>query len=237
MKKKLSKFTNLFAIIFSSLILCIIICFFFEIEPNSLIEKYKKERIEQVRFYEDTINVKSINCIISNIPKEYEKQFKIASTYYPELLNTSIKLKFKPIETTMQARPNFTLSFFSIKSREYSVIINNDENFSGIQFHDVPFNAQIGLISHELGHILDYENKSKLKVVCTGISYIVFKKSKIKYEKSIDKLTIFKGAGWQLYDWADYAMNLSKATNDYKSFKKETYLQPFEIKKIIEDEK
>lgn len=43
-------------------------------------------------------------------------------------------------------------------------------------------------------------------------------------------MTINHGLGWQLYDWASYAMyDNSIATDEYKKFKMHTYLNPKEI--------
>ena len=97
---------------------------------------------------------------------------------------------------------------------------------------DVPFNAQIGVIGHEFAHIDDYENKNSFKIIGTGLHYLGHK-GKRKLEQSIDLLTIQKGLGWQLYDWENYVINLSKATPEYKEFKRRTYMQPDKIEEEI----
>jgi len=59
------------------------------------------------------------------------------------------------------------------------------------------------------------------------------KKSKRKFEYEIDSLTIVHGAGWQLYEWSYFVLNLSKASEDYKNFKREIYMKPEEIETLI----
>ena len=163
--------------------------------------------------------------------EECQKAFWLALQLFPELKNIKFEILQKPLSTTMQARPNVN-SFFG-KKRSYTVFINNDPNFEGIQFKDIPFNAKIGIICHELCHLLDYEQKSKGQIIQTGIRFLSTQ-GRASYEKSIDYAVIEKGAGWQLYDWAYYAINQSKASPEYKEFKKQNYLQPSEINEIIE---
>ena len=59
-------------------------------------------------------------------------------------------------------------------------------------------------------------------------------KRKPLFEKEIDCATIQRGLGWQLYDWAVFSMITNTyATEEYKEFKKKTYLRPDEIKDYI----
>lgn len=154
----------------------------------------------------------------------------IALSYYPELKDVPIEFKYSGEATTMAARPD-PLSL--ITGRKYLVLINNRKNFEGILLEDVPLNAQVGIIGHELAHIVDYQNHN-----IWGIAGIYFryldKKRRALFEKEIDKATIARGLGWQLYDWA----SCSTVANDYSSkayrkFKRETYMRPKQIKQVI----
>lgn len=154
----------------------------------------------------------------------------IALSYYPDLKDIKIEFKYSKEATTMAARP-VPLSLFS--KRKYVVFINNDENFKGIHLKDVPFNAQIGIIGHELAHIVDYNNHN-----FWGIMGICFRhldgKRKPLFEKEIDRATIVRGLGWQLFDWASYSMlTNNNAVSDYIDFKRHTYMQPGEIKQVM----
>ena len=112
-------------------------------------------------------------------------------------------------------------------------MINNQSDFKGIILRDVPFNAQIGIIAHELSHIIDYESRNFWGIL--GITFrFLDKKRKPLFEKEIDRITIERGLGWQLYDWAMFSMYESdKATEDYKAFKKKNYMTPEEIEYLI----
>ncbi len=154
----------------------------------------------------------------------------IALSYYPELKNAKIVFRYSDEKTTMAARP-VPLSLFGEKS--YQVLVNNSDNFHGILLKDVPFNAQIGVIGHELAHIVDYQNKNILGVLGILFRYLDHRRTPM-FEKEIDRATIERGLGWQLYDWAMFAMYTNQyATDEYKKFKRETYMQPKEIEQLV----
>lgn len=164
------------------------------------------------------------------IAKEFELQTLIALSYFPELKNKVIDFKYQNIGTTMACRPDLISVLKGKSSRFYNILIDNDPNDTGnIILKDVPFNAQVGVIAHELCHILDYELMSVHELAKMGVEY-ANKKNRSDVEKRVDKLTIKRGLGWQLWDWSDFVLNRSKATIEYKFYKKKTYLSPEEIK-------
>ncbi len=166
-------------------------------------------------------------------PKEFQLQCYIAISHYPELKGINITFVYDMnISTTMQCRPTTSSFISNSQDRCYTIYINDKPTFEGILLKDVPFNAQIGIIGHEIAHILDYESKNRVGVIGRGYDYLS-DESKKEFEYEIDLLTIKHGLGWQLYDWADYAMFKSKATNEYKEFKKKIYMLPSQILKQI----
>jgi len=167
------------------------------------------------------------------VPKEFELAIAIALSYYPELVDSKIKFKFKKINTTLNARPTLVSLLFSKREdRIYIIRINNLEKDSVINISEVPFNAKIGLFAHEFSHFSDYAKKSMFGVMGRGISY-TSKKSKAIFEKEIDLKTIQRGLGWQLYDWSNFVLYDSTADIKYKEFKKEVYMTPEAILEVI----
>lgn len=149
--------------------------------------------------------------------------------FFPEIPPDIIELRFTRIQTSMACKP--ILKNILRKKRKYEIIINNDSKGVEIPFDEIPFQAKIGIIAHELGHILDYQSKSLLQLIKTGLLYIF--RIQEKYEKSIDYLTIKKGFGWQVLAWSDYAFNHSNASESYLKFKDKYYFNPKEIKAIL----
>lgn len=160
-----------------------------------------------------------------------------AFSYYPELKDVDIRFKEKKLKTTMAARPSFWSIFKPDKKRVYYIFINNDkDNPNTVLLNELPENAQIGVIGHEYAHILDYESKSKLELVGYGFKYLTNKKFKKNLENQIDKITIARGLGWQVYNFSSYVFNDASVTQEYKDYKKMFYFTPVEIlKQMLEN--
>ncbi len=161
--------------------------------------------------------------------EEYIEPTLIALSFFPELTDVPIEFKVsQSLNSTMAALPNTKTI---IGRREYIVLYG--ENDSEIPFRTVPYIAQIGIIAHELTHIVDYINRNVFELVGLGFGYLFFTKS--KYENIIDMATIERGLGWQLYEWADFSFYTNKtASEKYKKYKKRVYMTPSEIKYHIQ---
>lgn len=190
-----------------------------------------------VRTYESnsSFNLDSLKAIYSEnktFVDKYETQSIIALSYFPQVKNCDISFVYANINTTLACRPVIKSLFRG--QRKYQIFINDYQDFEGVLLQDVPFNAQIGVIGHEITHILDYEARNLPGIIQCGINYLSTD-GKQKYERMIDSLTVMQGLGWQLYDWADFSMYKStKATEDYKRFKRSVYMSPAEIEKLIQ---
>ena len=204
---------------------------------NAPVRKEKITEKETKRIFLDSYTVTQIDSLRGiyaknkELPLGYELQTLLALTYYPEFINMPIKFIKKDIKTTMACQPDIQYILKTGK-RAYIIFIDTDKKGEGIELSEVPFNAQIGVIGHELAHIIDYESKNTLELVSTGVGYL-FGSYKHHLEHTVDGITIKRGLGWQLRDWADFAMNQSAASDQYKTFKKEIYMHPEEIEKQL----
>lgn len=190
------------------------------IEENSL-----KSEIESLRLHYG---------YHKSLIKKYELATLVALSYYPELRGTEIKFIYKNIKTSMAARPYSNFIFKKSASRKYAIYIDNKlKGANGLLVDDIPFNGQVGIIAHELGHVLDYSRKSSLTILGTGINYSIFQNYKKKFEQATDSIAIAHKVGWQLYDFAYYVLYQSHASKEYKTYKKSIYMQPEDILKLI----
>jgi len=148
----------------------------------------------------DSADFQHLKTNIQNkeIPGSISLQSKIALSRYPELNNINISFRFKKIRTSMACRPS-PLSVFRKKTkRKYTIFINNKQHKKeAICIKNLSFNAQVGVIAHELGHVVDYQQKTGLEIIGVAIRYN-FKKQRSKFEKSIDSIAITRGFGWQI---------------------------------------
>jgi hypothetical protein len=164
-----------------------------------------------------------------SFPDNYKLQCLVALSYYPELDSIPIEFVFKKIKTTMASRPRVDFIVKKKDKRIYRIVINNQtKGFEGVMFNRLSFNAQVGVIGHELAHIIDYMPKSNFSVIGIGIGYL-FRKYKKRLEHVIDQITIDHGLGFQLYEYSYHVLNYSHASQAYKRYKKEIYLRPREI--------
>ncbi len=153
----------------------------------------------------------------------------IALSFYPELKNTHIKFEFKKIATTMAARPE--LISIVKNQRSYVIYINSDVCVTGaVSYSELNLKQQIGIIAHELAHIVDFEKRSNLSVLSCGVLYKCLNTYHKKLERATDEIVISKGLGNELYAFSYYVINQSSASENYINFKKKNYLLPEEIK-------
>jgi len=162
--------------------------------------------------------------------EEYLNATLIALSYFPELRYTHIEFRYSRERTTMAARP---VPHTIFGRKRYRIFINNRDDFEGIILRDVPFNAQVGIIAHELEHIVDYQSRNAFGIIGIAFRWLDPVR-RILFEKEIDRALIIRGLGWQLYDWATYSMFKSeRATEAYRLFKRENYKNPEEIRHLI----
>ncbi|MEM6967497.1 MAG: hypothetical protein AAF573_22225 [Bacteroidota bacterium] len=158
---------------------------------------------------------------------KYKAQCLQALAYYPELANAHIEFREASIGTTMAARPIISSFFNTDYERKYEIIFNNAESCE-VPFDELPEEGQVGILGHELAHILDYETKSLGQIILTGCFYANAHCIR-SYERSIDKITLERGLGKDLYHAYHYILEDSQASEKYKAFKMFHYLKPTEI--------
>jgi len=123
--------------------------------------------------------------------------------------------------------------FRNKENREYMIAIDKKiKNKKGIVLDSVPFNARVGVIGHELGHIVDYSEKTKFGIIFTGIGYL-FPKYRRKLEENIDRITIEHGLGYQVKYFSDFVVNHSHAAEKYLKYKRKYYFTPAQIMSVI----
>jgi len=129
----------------------------------------------------------------------------IALSFYPELKETKIIFRLRKQLTPLSSRLQYTSVLRKRGNRVYVVTISRSSNsrFEPINFIKLPFNAQIGVIGHELAHISYFNRKSIPELVG-----LLFKKINTKfvdhYEFNTDSTCIYHGLGYQLCDWSQY---------------------------------
>ena len=148
------------------------------------------------------------------IPKDIAPQVLTALSFYPELQDVKIEFRLRKRKTPLTSRPRIFSVFRKKKNRNYviTISIETKEELTPILFSNLPYNAQIGVLGHELAHISDYTTLNTFQLL--GLSFGMLSSKYVdKFEWDTDQRTIEHGLGYQLYAWSSYvrqALNIKE---------------------------
>lgn len=177
-------------------------------------------------------------------PAQFERQILIALSHYPELINTPVYFRTRQRHSIAVTRATWAGVFQSVKKRHYVVTISTktEPMLMPILFTNLSFNAQIGVIGHELGHIVQYASKTTGQLARYVVSNVSAKYID-RFEYRADSICIAHGLGYQLLEWSSFVRKTMNCENwcgpDYihRPGKRERYMNPSTIlKRITEDQ-
>ncbi len=155
--------------------------------------------------------------------KSILEEAKVALSFYPELEDVEIEFRYKNNikNAFMQAQPKVANLFKGKKDRTYYVLMSSkflveDEVFS---MAEVPSEVLIGWLGHELGHIMDYRDKSTLELAKFGARYVTSENFIKKAERTADTYAINYGLGHYIFATKDFILNHSHLSDSYKEEK------------------
>jgi hypothetical protein len=139
------------------------------------------------------------------IPDSYKKQILYALSFFPELVDTKIEFRVKKTRGgIISTRPTIGSLLRKSSKRTYVVIINDSTAGRTLPtFANSTVNGQVGILGHELCHIVDFNTMTGLGLVGLGVSHIS-RRYLDQFEYKTDSLTIERGLGYQLLDWKQY---------------------------------
>jgi len=169
------------------------------------------------------------------LPPGFELQALIALSYFPELKNTHIKFMVKHAYSLLQTRP-IGRGIFNRHTRQFTITISDSTYWKlmPIQLDSMNFNAQIGVIGHELSHVSDFINRSLINLAMSGVKHLSSKYID-RFEYRTDSICIAHGLGYQLLAWSRF-VRATLHTGDYdgadnidKPMLHERYMNPATI--------
>jgi hypothetical protein len=174
--------------------------------------------------------VKVENAYLKKVFIETTESFKTLHTHPIVLCKRKIK------HTTMQAQPIVNSDFFNKRRRAYRVdfrettLIHED-----IMVQDLPETVLKGWYAHELGHIVDYQERGYWNMIKFGFNYLFFDQCKKEAEKMADVYAIRFGFKDEIKEMKEFIINHADIDPKYKSRIKKYYLGPEEIEHIIQE--
>jgi len=175
----------------------------------------------------DSVSCSRHKILITN--DTFAGAFLKAINYYPELCERKIRVQYGSIKTSMAALPRIFSILYKRDNRTYRIIINRNTKQL---IYDAPFDACVGVMGHELAHILDYSTKSGCRLTWIGVRYLG-KNYRRKMERQTDLVTIERGLGWELYNFANFIKYEADIDEKYRNYKLDMYMNPEEIFEII----
>jgi hypothetical protein len=160
------------------------------------------------------------------------ESLNIALSAYPELKDVQIHYEKRQLKTIMAARPYLINLFRSKDKKTYKIILsNNIENHCDELFCKIPEKALIGILGHEMAHILSYYNKSTFQLICYGVKYFFNKK---QIERETDFLAIKHGFGEELLEYNIFVLNSNLVSKKYLKNRQINYLSINEIEENLQ---
>lgn len=171
-------------------------------------------------------------------PKVIAEEVQTALSYYPDLKEVAIGFKFKKNikKSTMQAQPVFGSLFGRRKNRRYVILISERFKIADTTYRtkDVPRDVMIGWLGHELGHVMDYKERSSGNLIWFGIKYFFSTKSIQEAERAADSYAVQNGMEGYILKTKDFILNQAGISQKYRERIKRLYLSPEEIMELVE---
>lgn len=179
------------------------------------------------------------------IPQQYERPILNALAYFPELKKVHIVFRIKKQYSALTTKPNFAGVFKRKDHRTYIITISNEtiDTLKPLLFENLTFEQQVGVIGHELSHVVDFNSNNFLQTIGVGIGHIS-KRYLDKMEFNTDRICIEHGLGDYLLAYSKHvrqAMNVHNwrgsdfVNKGNSNGKYERYMNPDTIEKTMKE--
>lgn len=174
------------------------------------------------------------------LPLGFERQALLALSHFPELKNSQISFKLTTDYTPLASRPTIWSVFRKPSNRHYIISISTKSKgiLDSIILGNLNFNAQIGVLAHEISHVADYHTMGFWQFVRLGFG-LLSTNYMDAFEYRTDSICIEHGAGFQLLAWSKqvrqyFTPEVMKQFFGEKALTKERYMTPETILKKIQ---
>jgi hypothetical protein len=167
----------------------------------------------------------------------YELPILLALQYFPELKDAHISFEFTQKGAPMESSFGFASLLRNAKHRQYRILLNDSKGsmFDPILLRSLPFEGQVGIFAHELGHTMYYHDMNLFQIGKWAMKYVLDNNFRKIHERSTDALAIYRGAGWQLYDYTYYTRHDESTQHLVEGFAEfiDFYMSPEDIMELI----
>lgn len=169
-------------------------------------------------------NLDSLRTIIGNtkgLPEGFEVAAAIAYSAFPELKDVKIDMILTDGGAPMESTVDIASLLGPRKGRRYRILLNDDPEsyFKPILLRALPFDAQVGILAHELGHIVYYEDLNIFAFGKWGLRYLMEDNFRATHERTTDLMPVYHGLGSQIYQYAYFIRKDSTCREFYEQGK------------------
>ena len=170
--------------------------------------------VHMKRKYKDLQELKSGFSTNKKFPAEYQEEILVALSHFPELKEARIRFVVvdshdHPFHTTVSHA-----GLFSPKARRhYTVHIARAAKLAPDEalMQQLPFEARVAAMAHELAHIVQLEKKGGVK----GLTFMKHEADRTM-EREADICVIEHGLGFELYTHASYLRTIPGLIDTYR---------------------
>tara|TARA_R110002096_G_scaffold431563_1_gene647002 strand:+ start:35986 stop:36531 length:546 start_codon:yes stop_codon:yes gene_type:complete len=178
--------------------------------------------------------------INKSIPEYIKNEAQMALSFYPELENVPIEFKLtrNMSSSVMKAQPKFISLFKNKNKREYVILISRHFDIKKRELHTsyIPKEVLIGWLGHELGHIMDYHNRSRINLIGFGLRYLFSNSFVRKAEQTADRYAVRHNMKDYILATKDYILNHTELSDRYKEKIKRLYVSPEQVLEFVNEE-
>ena len=162
------------------------------------------------------------------IPRVIEAEVLKALSFYPELKETEIHFLFKKKikGSVMQAQPRIGTMFGGKRAYQINISALFQLTNSAIPIHQIPPDIMVGWIGHELGHVMDYENRDTFGMIRFGVGYLFSSRFVKQAERVADTFAVSHGLGKYILKTKHFILDHASLSEKYKRKIARLYLSP-----------
>jgi hypothetical protein len=201
----------------------------------------------EIHSFADTLSTRAYNldiliAIIGNnkgLPEGFEIAAAIAYSAFPQLKDVTIDMILTEDGAPMESTVVIWSLFGPRKNRHYQILLNDAQHsyFEPLLLRSLPFDAQVGILAHELGHIVYYDQLNLFQFGKWGLKYLQDDAFRATHERSTDLMPVYHGLGSQIYQYAYFVRYDSTCKVFYergKDFMDKYYLTDKELLSAID---
>jgi hypothetical protein len=161
--------------------------------------------------------------------------FEKALSGYPELKKGRVQLRQISLRNmTMRAQPVVNLSFFNRSKRQYRIDMQeHTTSLHHVKLSKLEEDVLVGWFAHELGHIMDYLDRSWWDLIRFGLGYWLLPTFRLGAERKADLFAIEHGFAEEINATKRFLLDDSDIPNSYKDRLNKYYMTIEEVERVV----